>query len=45
MIESKGKLRPLLEKLLFNVFEVLKEHDGEMKGSELIERVGEISDQ
>jgi restriction system protein len=44
MIESKGKLRPLLEKLLFNVFEVLKENDGEMKGSELIERVGEISD-
>src|SRR5204863_4625606 len=43
MSESKGKLRPLTEKLMFNLFKVLNENDGEMKGSAAIEKVGEIS--
>jgi restriction system protein len=40
---QKGKLRPLLEKLIFNLFKVLNENDGQMKGSELMKKVGEVS--
>jgi len=41
---SKGKLRPLLEKLMFNTFKVLVENDGQLKASDLLKKVGEISD-
>jgi restriction system protein len=43
MHETKSKLRPLLEKLLFNVFKLLAENDGQMRASELFEQVGKMS--
>jgi restriction system protein len=44
MRELKGKLRPLLEKLISNVFKILVKHDGQMKGTELMEAVCKASD-
>ncbi len=41
MADSKGKLNPLIERLLYNTFKVLNERDGQMKGSELMSRLGE----
>src|SRR5581483_179154 len=43
MREMKGKLRPLLEKLISTVFKILADHDGQMKGSELMEAVRKTS--
>jgi len=43
MNEQKGRLRPLIEELIFNVFKVLKENDGTMQGAVVVRRVGEIS--